>query len=217
MSKGFFITLEGGEGCGKTTAAKELVKRLTQQGYQVIYTREPGGVKISEKIRKLILDKKNSEMDPVTEAILYAAARRQHLVEKIIPGLEEGKIVICDRFIDSSLAYQGYARGLGIEKIYDLNLLAIGDYLPDSTYLFDLDPEVGLSRIAGRESLDRLETEQLEFHEKVRKGYSVLSTSLPYSKRIYTIDASKPKEEVSDTLYMAVLTDLVLNNVSPSK
>ena len=143
-----FITLEGPEGSGKTTAVETAVKRLTELGYQIVRTREPGGTPISEQIRNVILDKANTAMDARTEALLYAASRRQHLVEKVWPAIKEGKIVICDRYLDSSLAYQGGARGLGIENILNINLFATENTWPDLTLLFDLDPKIGLERIS---------------------------------------------------------------------
>ena len=137
-----FITLEGPEGSGKTTAVEAAVKKLEEMGYQIVRTREPGGTPISEQIRNVILDKANTAMDGRTEALLYAASRRQHLVEKVWPALKEGKIVICDRYLDSSLAYQGAARGLGIDEILNVNLFATENTWPDLTLLFDLKPEI---------------------------------------------------------------------------
>ena len=147
-----FITLEGPEGSGKTTAVETAVKKLEELGYQIVRTREPGGTPISEEIRNVILDKKNTSMDSRTEALLYAASRRQHLVEKVWPALKEGKIVICDRYLDSSLAYQGGARGLGIDNVLNINLFATENTWPDLTLLFDIKPEEGLKRIAANAS-----------------------------------------------------------------
>lgn len=192
----YLITLEGGEGAGKTTVLKQLAAALELQGHSVVCTREPGGINIAEQIRTVILDQQNVEMDARTEALLYAAARRQHLVEKIIPALESGTIVLCDRYIDSSLAYQGHARGLGIEEIYSVNKFAIDAYMPDLTLYFDVDPEVGLSRIekdGGRE-VNRLDVESLKFHEAVREGYRLLVDRYP--ERIRVIDAGKDMEAV---------------------
>ena len=128
---GLFITIEGPEGSGKTTVAKKVVEQLENEGYKVLYTREPGGVGIAEKIRDIILDVNNTNLDPRSEALLYAASRRQHLIEKVVPALNNGYIVICDRFVDSSLAYQGHARGIGIDEIYNINLFAIDTMFPD--------------------------------------------------------------------------------------
>ncbi|MGG3890546.1 dTMP kinase [Metabacillus fastidiosus] len=169
---GLFITFEGPEGAGKTTILNMLL-RNNEFGKKVIFTREPGGIHIAEKIREVILDKNHTEMDARTEALLYAAARRQHLVEKVIPALKDGKIVICDRFIDSSLAYQGYARGLGIDEVLSINEFAINGVMPDLTLYFDIDPEVGLKRIADSEirEVNRLDLEKHSFHVKVQEGY----------------------------------------------
>lgn len=205
---GYLITLEGGEGSGKTSILKLMADILAQQGHQIVCTREPGGIEIAEQIREVILDRNNSSMDPRTEALLYAAARRQHLVEKVIPALKAGKIVLCDRYIDSSLAYQGYARGLGIEEIYTVNKFAIDDYMPDLTLYFDVEPQVGLARIgkdAGRE-VNRLDVESMKFHETVREGYQILVGQYP--ERIQVIDAGNSIEKVlADAL--AVVADFM--------
>lgn len=196
MKKGIFITVEGPEGAGKTTIFRKLGEYLLEEGYQVLMTREPGGIAIAEQIREVILDKENTTMDARTEALLYAAARRQHLVEKVKPALESREIVLSDRFIDSSLAYQGYARGLGINEVLSINQFAIGDMMPDLTLYFDIEPEIGLERISlhkGRE-INRLDLEKLEFHKKVHEGYHILLNQ--FSERIVKIDASKAVEEV---------------------
>lgn len=196
MKKGIFITLEGPEGAGKTTIVNLLTQKLETDGYQVLQTREPGGIDIAEQIRNVILDKQNTAMDPRTEALLYAAARRQHLVEKVLPALDKNYIILCDRFVDSSLAYQGYARGLGIDEVFSINSFAIDGKMPKLTLYFDIEPELGLERInqhKGRE-VNRLDLEDLEFHNKVREGYQELIKRYP--KRIYKIDASKPIELV---------------------
>ena len=163
--KGIFITLEGGEGSGKTTIAKMLKEVLEPQKHVVI-TREPGGVKIAEEIRNVIVDVNNTEMDARTEALLYAASRRQHLVEKVMPVLAQGGIVICDRFIDSSLVYQGIGRGLGIENVYNMNLFATEGVMPDLTLFFDIKPEEALKRINmdDEREVNRLDLEKIDFH-----------------------------------------------------
>ena len=196
MNRGIFITMEGPEGAGKTTIIHMLGKALQEEGYQVLLTREPGGIPISEQIREVILNKDNTAMDSRTEALLYAAARRQHLVEKVMPALEKGSIVLCDRFIDSSLAYQGYARGLDIEEVYNINKFAIGDMMPDATFFFDIKPEEGLRRIQsnGEREINRLDLEALEFHEKVYEGYQV--TINRWKDRFIIIDAERTIEEV---------------------
>jgi dTMP kinase len=196
MEKGIFITFEGPEGAGKTTIIEMLLEKLESEGYPMMKTREPGGIEIAEQIRSVILNKNNTAMDGRTEALLYAAARRQHLVEKVLPAIEQGFIVLCDRFIDSSLAYQGFARGIGMDDVYSINTFAIENRMPDATLYFDIDPEIGLKRInehKGRE-VNRLDLENLEFHRKVREGYQLLSRK--YSNRIIEIDASQPLQKV---------------------
>ena len=191
-----FITIEGPEGSGKTTTCLRLIKNMEEKGINVLYTREPGGSEIAEEIRQIILNKKNTAMDKNTEALLYAAARRQHLVEKVLPALKEGKIVICDRFIDSSLAYQGYARGLGIDEVLNVNLFATKGMLPDLTIYFKIDAFEGLKRInkdINRE-VNRVDLEKIEFHQKVCEGYEILLKKYP--QRIKPIDASLGFDEV---------------------
>ena len=202
MSK--FITFEGGEGSGKSTVLKEVTTRLESEGYKVVTTREPGGTPIAEEIRNVILNKDNTKMDPRTEALLYAASRRQHLVEKIWPALKRGEVVLCDRYLDSSLAYQGGARGLGIEEVLSINMFATEGSFPDLTILFDLEPEEGLKRIEknkGRE-VNRLDLEKLEFHKKVRENFHYLAKK--YATRYVVIDASKPLNEVIDEVYKII-------------
>ena len=203
-----FITIEGTEGSGKTTVAKELAKLLTSNGYEVVHTREPGGTPISESIRNVILDKNNTSMDGRTEALLYAASRRQHLVEKIWPALKEGKIVLCDRFLDSSLAYQGYARGLGYDEVLNINLFAIENTYPDLTLFFVIEPEAGLQRIAKNKNreVNRLDLEKLPFHQKVYDAFIELSKKFP--ERYVTIDASQSLEKVIEDAYNAILERL---------
>ncbi|WP_332697199.1 dTMP kinase [Halalkalibacter lacteus] len=196
MGKGFFVTVEGGEGAGKTTVLDKIEQTLKGKGYDVVRTREPGGIRIAEQIREIILDVAHTEMDSRTEALLYAAARRQHLIEKVIPALEEGKIVLCDRFLDSSLAYQGYARGIGFDDVRAINEFAICGYMPDLTIFFDIDPEIGLTRIKnddGRE-VNRLDQEKKQFHERVRKGYYKVMDEYP--DRIKPINANQKIEDV---------------------
>lgn len=209
MEKGLFITFEGPEGAGKTTVIAEIDKRLERMGKDTVLTREPGGIRISEKIRSIILDNAHQEMDGRTEALLYAAARRQHLVEKIIPALEEGMIVLCDRFVDSSLAYQGFARGLGMDEVMSINQFAIEDKMPDLTIFFDISPEEGLQRIeanAGREQ-NRLDNETLQFHKNVYEGYERLLEK--YAERIVSIDASKPLSEVIENVWKLISSRLM--------
>ena len=192
-----FITIEGPEGSGKTTAVDTAVKELEKMGYQIVRTREPGGTPIAEQIRNVILDKNNVAMDQRTEALLYAASRRQHLVEKVWPALKEGKIVICDRYLDSSLAYQGGARGLGVDNILQVNSFATEGTFPDLTLVFDIDPQLGLARIAANSNreVNRLDLEKIDFHNKVRNTF--LELAKRYPERYVVIDASQSREEVA--------------------
>ena len=193
---GVFITFEGGEGSGKTTIAQMVKERLEKEGYHVVLTREPGGVEISEEIRDVILDDKNTNMDKKTEALLYAASRRQHLVEKVIPALNDNAIVICDRFIDSSLVYQGIARGIDIDEVYNMNIFATENILPQRTIFFDIKPEDGLARVYSNKNreVNRLDLEKIGFHKKVYDGY--LQICDKYNERIVKIDASQNIEGV---------------------
>ena len=201
-----FITLEGPEGSGKTTAVEAAVKKLQEMGYEIVRTREPGGTPIAEQIRNVILDKANTAMDGRTEALLYAASRRQHLVEKVWPSLKEGKIVICDRYLDSSLAYQGGARGLGVDNVLNINLFATENTWPDLTLLFDIKPEIGLARISANadREVNRLDLEKLDFHNKVRNSFLDLTKRFP--ERFVIIDASKSREEVAQATMEAILS-----------
>ena len=199
-----FVTIEGPEGSGKSSVTKEVVKLLEKDGYTIVLTREPGGTPIAEEIRNVILDKKNTAMDPMTEALLYAASRRQHLVEKVWPLSKEGKIVISDRFLDSSLAYQGGARGLGIDNVLALNQFATDGYYPDLTLLFDLDPRIGLQRIAANKTreVNRLDLEKIDFHDSVRKTFLELASR--FKDRFVILDASKSFDEVVQDAYKAI-------------
>lgn len=199
-----FITIEGPEGSGKSSVTRKVAERLEKEGYDIVFTREPGGTDISEQIRNIILDKNNTKMDPMTEAMLYAASRRQHLVEKVWPLSNEGKIVISDRYLDSSLAYQGGARGLGIDNILQLNNFATEGSFPDLTLLFDIDPRIGLKRIAAnaKREVNRLDLEKIEFHDSVRKTF--LSLANRFKDRYVIIDASKPFDEVVEDTYIAI-------------
>lgn len=196
MKRGIFITFEGGEGSGKTTVIEHVKAALENDGYKVITTREPGGVKIAEQIRNVILDKSNVKMDARCEALLFAAARRQHLIEKVIPAIEEGTIVLCDRFVDSSLVYQGLGRSIGVDEVYQLNLFAIEDYLPELTLFFDIKPELGLARIEkdSNREVNRLDLENQKFHQDVYDGYKSIINKYP--NRIKTVDATGCVETV---------------------
>ncbi len=194
--KGLFITFEGNDGSGKSSVIETIKKELIDRGYDVIYSREPGGSRIAEKIRDVILDVNNVGMDPKTESLLYAASRREHIVKTILPALNEGKIVLCDRYLDSSLAYQGFARGIGIDKVYDMNLYATESLLPDLTLLICVSPEIGMNRIKQnqRGSLDRLEIEKMDFHKKVYNGYLEVQKKFP--NRIVIVNGEASKEQV---------------------
>ena len=201
MKRNLFITFEGPEGAGKSTVLARIVELLTEENIEVMATREPGGIEISEKIREVILNPNHTAMDEHTEALLYAAARSQHYFEKVEPALKQGKLVLCDRFIDSSLAYQGYARGLGIEEVLSINEFAIGKQMPDLTILFDLEPEVGLARIHAHSDreVNRLDVESLAFHKKVRQGYREVVKRYP--NRIVVVNADQSIEQVIDEVW----------------
>lgn len=203
--KGLFITVEGPDGAGKTSVINELFPRLQTSARQTILkTREPGGSTIAEQIRKVILDPRNEAMDERTEALLYAASRRQHLVEKIIPALNRGEIVVCDRFVDSSLAYQGAGRRIGMPAIADINEFATEGTMPDVTLYLDVDSDTGLHRIQeNRAELDRLDSESLEFHQRVRHAYLKLVEQNP--DRFIKIDARDSLEAVIDHCFEALL------------
>ena len=196
-----FITFEGPEGSGKTTIISMLSEALKDTN-ELMVTREPGGIPISEKVRDILLANEN-DMDGRTEALLFAAARRQHLVEKVVPALDDGKIVLCDRFIDSSLAYQGYARNLGIDEIMQINKFAIEDHMPDLTIYLKLSPEIGLKRIQdNKRDSNRLDKETLQFHKDVVLGYNKLSETFP--NRIKVVDADQNIEDVFKDTYSII-------------
>ena len=192
-----FITLEGPEGSGKSSVMEKVYERLLSEGYEIVKTREPGGTPIGEQIRNVILNQDNTKMDIRTECLLFAASRRQHLVEKIWPSLKQGKLVFCDRYLDSSLAYQGY----GIDNVLNVNLFATENTYPDLTLFFDVAPEIGLERINKNHNreVNRLDVEKLEFHKNVYQGYITLLNMYP--ERIKRIDASKPFNEVVEDTY----------------
>lgn len=200
---GIFITLEGPDGSGKTTIAKKLINSLEEKGFSCVHTREPGGIDIAEQIRNVILDPKNVAMDARTEALLYAASRRQHLVEKVFPALKDNKIVVCERFLDSSLAYQGYGRNLGFDEVLKINEFAIEGRFPDLTIYLDIDEEEGLNRIGDRAFKDRLDRESIDFHHRVKEGYKEVLRR--FKDRIVVVDASKSIEEVNDECLKIIL------------
>jgi len=200
--KGKFISIEGPEGCGKTTQSDILVKYLKEKGREVILTREPGGTRVGEQIRSLVLDAKYEEMEPLTELMLMAASRAQHVLEKIMPAVAQGKVIVCSRFTDATITYQGYGRGFNRELLKTMNSIATGGVMPDLTLLIDIDVRTGLRRAFGVEKAeakagegDRLESEDIGFHERVRYGYLELAKAEP--ERIRVIDGSGTVEQVS--------------------
>jgi dTMP kinase len=206
--KGLFITIEGADGSGKSTQIEKLKKYLESNNYEFVFTREPGGTNISEAIRDIILNKEFMEMSGITEAFLYAASRAQHVEQYIKPLLEEGKIVICDRFVDSSVVYQGCARGIGIDDIEKINKYATGGLEPDITILLDINAQEGLNRKEEQKELDRLELQEFEFHKKVCEGYRELAKL--HKDRIKKIDASKSIENIHEEIINTI--EHLLNN-----
>ena len=192
--RGLFISFEGPDGSGKSTQIELLKEYLEKKGFDCIVTREPGGTAISEQVRKILLDPENKGMGYMTEALLYASARAQLMHEVILPALESGRAVICDRFVDSSAVYQGIARGLGVEEVYKMNSYATQGVLPQLTIHLDLPASVGIARKKDQKELDRMEQEADSFHEKVARGYRELAALHP--ERITTIDATRPIEEI---------------------
>lgn len=203
MAKGKFITFEGGECSGKTSIITAICNELEKRGISYISTREPGGIDISEQIRNIILDVNNTAMTEETEALLYAASRMQHLSERVIPAINNGVIVICDRFLDSSLAYQGYARGLGMDSVLRINHFAL-KHLPDVTFFIDVTPDIALKRLSNRNKSDRLDLETMKFHEDVYNGY--LKVCDMYPDRVIRIDGNRSLEEIIDDCVNKVLS-----------
>jgi dTMP kinase len=197
---GCFIAFEGGEGAGKSTQEARLAQALTARGRTVVRTREPGGTPAAELIRAVLLDPQHAGLDPRAEALLFAAARGEHVARVVRPALDRGEVVICDRYLDSSVAYQGYGRGLGPERIRDLSLWATGGLLPDLTIVLDIDPAIGLSRLG---SPDRLEAEPLEYHRAVRDGFRAVAAQEP--DRYMVVDASLPADEIERRILARVL------------
>ncbi|WP_310551920.1 dTMP kinase [Paenibacillus glufosinatiresistens] len=210
--QGLFITIEGGDGAGKTTVIGRMAAYLQGRSLPYLITREPGGIEIAEKIRSIILNPEHTAMDARTEALLYAASRAQHLAERVEPALKDGLMVLCDRFVDSSLVYQGHARGLGMDEVEAINQFATGGRTPDLTVYLDIPPEDGLARInaSGQREVNRLDLESLAFHKRVREGYLLLAKKHP--ERIVTLDANRPvavvEQELIRTLEDRILKDL---------
>lgn len=207
MKKGVFLSFEGIEGTGKSTQARLLFEHLREKGFDAVLTEEPGGTKIGRKIREVLLSPDHQEMTPLTELLLYFASRTQHLAQVIIPAVNRGAVVITDRFTDSTIAYQGYGRGIALHFLHSLDTIATEGMQPNITLLLDLDAETGLSRNRGINKTDRLELEDIEFHTRVRNGFLELAAQQP--ERIKIIDASLEKEEVRKRVL-----DLVLDIVS---
>ncbi len=198
MEYGKFITFEGTDGSGKTTQIKLLEEYIKNKGYELVLTREPGGTKVSELIRDLVLDPSNSEIMPLTEMIMYSASRAQHVSQLIKPAIEAGKIVICDRFVDSSYAYQGNGRGVDLKVIADVNRVAIDGMSPDITFFLDIDPEIAIKRRINATGADRIEQEKIDFHRRVYEGYKKMALLFP--ERIKTINANKSIDEISSQI-----------------
>lgn len=196
--KGLFLTFEGGEGVGKTTQIARIARVFESSGREVVVTREPGGSTIANRIRALIIDPKNDGMVPLAELFLYEASRAQHMHDTVLPALRRGAIVICDRFADSSLVYQGAGRRLPAKTVVMLNQLATDGVKPDGTVLLDLDPRIGLARVGARGVLDRLEREKLSFHRAVRRGF--LDLAKKERKRFLVVSASKSRDEIHETI-----------------
>lgn len=210
--KGRFITFEGIEGSGKSTQIARLADQLRTAGHSVVLTREPGGTSIGDQIRKVLLDPANTDLDPTAELLLYAASRAQHLQGVILPAVERGATVLCDRFSDATLAYQGYGRGLDREKIRELDRFVTAGMRPDLTLLLDIDARIGVARAHGRnatqglESESRFENEEIAFHDRVRQGYLALAHQEPH--RIKIVDASRTPDEVQKAIQDAISADL---------
>lgn len=202
-----FLTIEGCEGVGKTYHTRRLKQYCIDNSINALFTREPGGSEIAEKIRNIILDSANQKMTDLCEAFLYCASRVQHLEEIVIPALTQGKIVFCDRFVDSTYAYQGIARGLGLDKVKALNALAVGEYMPQYTLFLNLDPKRAFERKGGADKKDRMELLDFEFHQKVYEGYCLLARE--QSERYIVIDASGSKDET----FAQIINQLKLRNV----
>lgn len=204
---GLFVTFEGGEGVGKTTQIAKLAQAFERAGRKVVVTREPGGSQIANRIRSILLDPKNEGLVPLAELFLYEASRAQHVADVILPSLRAGKVVICDRFTDSSVVYQGVARGLKAELVDKLNAMASGGLTPDLTFVLDLDPRIGLARVGARGILDRLEKETFGFHKAVREGFRRLARR--ESRRCRVIDASRSRDDIHSRILESVEGHLI--------
>src|SRR3989338_10140474 len=202
----YFISFEGLEGSGKSTQAGLLGSKLKEEGYEIVVTREPGGTRIGELIRNITHNRENVDLTAVTEVYLMSASRAQHVREIIKPTLSSGKIVICDRYIDSSLVYQGYGRGLGEETVWQLNHLAIEEVIPNLTFFLDVPPDIGFARRNGTDKIDRLDLQQKDFYDRVYAGYKKLAEK--YKERIVMIDGTKTIVEVSQQIW-SIIVDML--------
>ena len=206
--QGKFITFEGCDGCGKSTQLSRLRTYLEEKGIPHIFTREPGGGRISEGIREILLRGKNAEMSDECEALLFAASRAQHIRDRIAPAMEEGKLVICDRYVDSSFAYQAHARGLGMDFVSKINAFAMEQYLPDVTFFIDLSPEEAFARKKGADENDRMEQAGLAFHKKVYEGY--LAVAKAYPERVVVVDGRQSIEAIENAVREALISRGIL-------
>ncbi len=209
MKRSCFITFEGGEGAGKTTLIEEISKNLAHRGFHLIRTREPGGTHLGELVRQILLQCTDRPMSAYAELALFLASRAQHIEELIRPALNEEKIVLCDRFNDSSIAYQGAARGLGLQKVAEICAFFSQGLEPDLTFYLDIDPELGLSRVLKSRGKDRIEAETLSFHQKIREGYHLLQRQHPH--RFHLLDAAKPPGEVFQAAMKLIETKCLKN------
>lgn len=216
MKRGYFITFEGSEGAGKSIQVEILTSHLHEEGYQIVVTREPGGTRIGEQIRAITHNQDNVDLHPVAEAYLMAAARAQHVTQIIEPALESGKIVVCDRFVDSSVAYQGYGRKLGTDTVVKLNELAVNGATPDITILLNISPEIGTKRrLKSRKASDRLDLQQKDFYDRVSQGYLALAKQNP--SRYVVIDAAQSIEHVALEVWNVIKERLAHNDKTKSK
>lgn len=197
ISRGIFITMEGPDGAGKSTQIENIKHFFEEKNIEVVFTREPGGTAIGERIREILLDKSCSEMDYMTEAFLYAASRAQHVSQVIKPALAEGKVVVCDRFVDSSIAYQGFGRSLG-KCVEEINVFAVAGCMPDATFLMKVDPSISKKRISADKE-DRLDAEKLAFHQAVYEGYLAIEEGNP--ERVIGIDAGRSIDDIKCDIY----------------
>lgn len=211
MNRGLFFTFEGIDGCGKSTQLKQIAKRMSEMFLPVVVSREPGGTEISEKIRDILISPQNREMVNECELLLYLAARAQHVKEKIIPELEKGHIVLCDRFQEATFAYQGFGRNIPMDFLKKVNSFATGGLNPDCTFIFDINFEVSAARMLKMNKVkDRLEQNDRDFYERISNGYRLLAKAEP--DRIILLDGNRPIEEISETVYNRIMSHINMIN-----